>query len=167
MIGKRNGFGVYKSKRGSRYEGQWADDVRSGLGNMTFTTPSLDDKSGEDNSKWAGSYDGQWENNLKHGKGVFLYENGDKYDGSWKEGKKCGFGKYTYANGDRYEGEFHADNMHGVGVFLNSEGHASGRWQNDVRIGRFVVTNSQGTFEEIYDTKGSMTSRNKLNLDGK
>lgn len=84
----RNGKGVYTfaeegKLKGAKYEGEYVDGKRHGLG--TFTYP--------DHSK----YIGQWKDGMRHGHGLYTYKNGDKYVGSWEFDQRAGNGTYVYS----------------------------------------------------------------------
>jgi len=144
--GQRDGYGVYISAAGHRYEGMWKDDMRHGKGSLSFVSKHGGDASG---TGWSGTYDGEWMNNKKHGHGVFKYLNGDKYEGKWVDGMKEGYGIYTYHNGDRYEGLFQQNDMHGHGKFTSSNGDVVvGHWRKDVQHGPCLFIGSDGTKRE-------------------
>ena len=69
-----NGKGTYIYYDGTKYVGEWKDDMRNGQG--TYTN-YVGDK-----------YVGQWKDNKKNGQGTLTYANGDKYVGQWKDGNK-------------------------------------------------------------------------------
>ena len=73
--GIRSGTGIYRYyKSVHRYEGGWEENVKSGIGKMTYNN--------------IGEYHGYWENGRRHGEGMFTYKNGDVYSGWWKYGEK-------------------------------------------------------------------------------
>lgn len=65
-----------------RYQGEYSNGCRSGIGKMTF--PS------------GGVYYGQWSDNTMSGEGTFKYVNGDIYSGGWSNDQKHGEGKYLF-----------------------------------------------------------------------
>ena len=88
------------------YEGDWKQNVKQGIGKMTFKEPSKNPDA-EGALREVGSYYGYWENNKKHGEGVFSYENGDIYSGWWANGVKHGKGTYIIkATGQKIQGEW-------------------------------------------------------------
>ena len=69
LDGHRAGNGIYRYfKSGHKYEGEWKDNVKQGIGKMTYNG--------------VGAYHGYWENGRRHGEGVFTYKNGDVYSDS-------------------------------------------------------------------------------------
>jgi hypothetical protein len=57
--GKKHGYGLYKSKNGNQYLGEWQNDRREGLGIVQVGNGDV--------------FEGQFENNLKCGIGVYHY----------------------------------------------------------------------------------------------
>jgi hypothetical protein len=94
--GKRHGIGTYISPTGTRYEGEWKDNGASGHGVCHYA----------DGMK----YDGQFESGERHGKGVLISPVGDRYEGEFKNDFAHGEGVYTWGDGVRSEGEFREGN---------------------------------------------------------
>ncbi len=65
-------------KDGSKYVGEFKDDIKQGYGRMTWANGD--------------QYEGQWVNDAINGKGVFTWANGDRYDGQWAANKRSGQG---------------------------------------------------------------------------
>ena len=65
---KRNGKGIMKYNTSRIYEGDWADDFRSGKGYERFGS---------------NTYVGEFKKSKPWGKGVFKWNNGEVYDGEW------------------------------------------------------------------------------------
>ena len=84
LDGKREGRGIYRYfEKGDKYEGQWEDNARHGIGKMVYNN--------------IGEYHGYWENGKRHGEGVFTYQKtGDVYSGWWRFGEKEGHGTYVF-----------------------------------------------------------------------
>eukprot|EP00826_Nyctotherus_ovalis_P038780 TRINITY_DN3654_c0_g1_i3.p1 TRINITY_DN3654_c0_g1~~TRINITY_DN3654_c0_g1_i3.p1 ORF type:complete len:180 (-),score=4.65 TRINITY_DN3654_c0_g1_i3:798-1337(-) len=88
-------IGVYLYADGSKYEGEFRDNMRNGFGTL-----------------------------MGNCEGTYYFTNGNAYVGEWKDEKREGkgmdvgdcLGKITYANGDRYEGEWKGDRMTGNGM---------------------------------------------------
>mmetsp|Transcript_60637 Transcript_60637/g.126999 ORF Transcript_60637/g.126999 Transcript_60637/m.126999 type:complete len:120 (-) Transcript_60637:998-1357(-) len=74
----KNGYFVKNWGDGSRYEGEWVDDMMTGRGFMI----------------WADGrrYDGEWLENRCNGRGVLTYKNGRRYEGEYKLDKMHGRG---------------------------------------------------------------------------
>ncbi len=109
MKNKRHGKGAFFYPDGSKYDGDWNENVREGYG--TYTYPNND------------TYEGEWKNHQRHGKGTYtyaatskirfcffsLFENifiEAKYIGTWNNGKRQGPGEMQF-NQYRYVGKFH------------------------------------------------------------
>ena len=110
---------------GSRYCGEFKDNVRHGRGKVTFA----------DNN----SYEGEYRNDMQHGQGVFKWADGKSYEGKWKDNMRDGQGivvsdKFTYS------GQFKNDKMHGNGkvsfllVLLRDVTYAMQMMYNDGRL---------------------------------
>ena len=70
-FGLRDGQGVNIWSDGSRYNGEWKNDLRHGKGIMIRS----------DGDK----YEGEWKDDKRNGRGTCIYSNGDKYDGEWED----------------------------------------------------------------------------------
>ena len=126
--GIREGNGLYHyAGRAEKYDGDWAKNVKHGIGRMTYF------KEGE--------YNGYWENGRRHGEGVFTYANGDVYSGWWKFGEKEGTGTYIFkSNGMKLYGDWTAgsitsgkwiypNGMYYEGKFENNKPKGEGKWR--------------------------------------
>ncbi len=78
--GKASGFGIALFDTGSRYEGEWKDNLRHGEG--AFYWPD-----GE-------CYQGEYQNDLRNGYGTYFWPNGEKYVGNWKNDQRDGEGVF-------------------------------------------------------------------------
>ncbi|MBR2024396.1 MAG: hypothetical protein IKA02_01160, partial [Clostridia bacterium] len=113
--GKRNGYGVYTWNSGSRYQGEWVDDVRLGYGRFFWTD--------------GGRYEGMWKNDKMNGMGVYYGANGSYYAGEWKDDNKYR-GKQFYSWGT-YEGEWANKTWCGYGVeVVNGVATFEGYWKD-------------------------------------
>ena len=116
---------------GSRYEGDWKNDVMSGLGRLFYDSGSL-------------AYEGGFLNNKVDGHGIMYNELigqasqpkkaslllGDldlvqddwiSFEGVFKQDAKHGPGQWSLANGDVFSGEFANDKANGKGVYRISQ----------------------------------------------
>ena len=67
----------------NKYEGEWKENNKHGIGKMTFGNE--------------GEYFGRFENGKRHGEGVFKYKKTKNvYSGSWKYGVKHGKGEFIF-----------------------------------------------------------------------
>lgn len=71
--GKRNGKGVCIGVDGSKYEGEYKDDLRHGAGEYHYPD--------------GGVYKGTWKSDLPDGKGEFFDNSGKVVTGTWSKGK--------------------------------------------------------------------------------
>ena len=60
--------------KGSRYEGDFKENMRNGYGIYILPDKSV--------------YNGQWRENMMNGRGVFTWPDHSVYDGEWKDGKR-------------------------------------------------------------------------------
>jgi len=61
--GQRHGYGIYTSKNGNQYRGEWQHDQREGLGVVKIGQGDV--------------FEGQFKGNLKNGVGVYHYDDGE------------------------------------------------------------------------------------------
>lgn len=114
--GKRHGDGSYVSADGTaRYDGQWRNGKREGLGRLTYSP---------DGSSF---YEGGWKDGQKHGQGKQLWHSGNLYEGHWELGKMRGLGTMIWKIGpsggcEQYTGQWENNLPHGEGThtWLNS-----------------------------------------------
>lgn len=138
--GFRCGWGAYTfGKNGDAYVGQFEQNLKHGLGKMTYSSSTggdEEDEAEEGQSKNRGGFYHGYFTKGKRGcpehkkdvsgettksEGTFTYVNGDVYIGQWKEGKKHGKGTYSYsADGSKLKGEWAEGKMtNGQWIFPN------------------------------------------------
>lgn len=100
----KNGYGVWRSPKGSYYEGQWVNNRQHGPGLFKHKTST---------------YKGEFKNFLKDGFGQQNFANGDKYVGQYKEGRPHGKGKYSWFQSGFYEGTFNQGMREGKGKWVS------------------------------------------------
>ena len=92
------GFGVFWSKTGDRYEGEWLQGRRHGQGRQTYGGRFPDGFGGD-------VYEGDWVQDKRDGHGVMQMANGDCFEGEWAGDLKHGRGTFFYQlHGGVYEG---------------------------------------------------------------
>lgn len=108
---------------GSRYEGDYLNDMRDGTGAHYFANGDR--------------YEGDWVADVMHGKGTFYYSNGHRYEGEFQDGLQQGTGAYYFVEeGERYEGEFAVDMFYGAGTYFYKDGSRyEGDWMYGLREG--------------------------------
>ena len=165
----KHGHGKQTWSNGTIYEGNWENNVISGVGKLTDPLPlgkvmyiptyqgnfENNQKSGHGTMIYAdGSvYTGDWQNDTMHGNGRIQYKDGDIYVGSWVNGIKHGKGKQSY-HGDpdftEYEGDFENEEPHGKGTMKFRDGSRyEGDWDQGNMHGRGKFYDQEGTM--IYD----------------
>lgn len=137
----RNGHGSCIYPDGKRYDGEWKDDKRNGLGVLTW-----DIRIGR---RFLGSggpclknfnyYEGDWQDDERSGYGVLCERGIGKYMGSWKNDKREGFGIYEWetpvidGKSPTYERKWHRDQKNGYGKFDSRNGAKfEGTWLDDL-----------------------------------
>lgn len=145
---KKHGKGTLILGNGSRYEGNWRNDVMSGIGKLFYDTNIL-------------AYQGGFLNNKVEGHGIMhndqfldgdskspsctfdfrdlgsVKDNWVSFDGSFMGDMKEGVGKWHLADGSIFVGEFKKDKAHGDGVFhVGGEGGevVTGRWKDNLLV---------------------------------
>ena len=146
LDGNKHGKGVLLLSNGSRYEGDWKNDVMSGLGKLYYSSGSL-------------AYEGGFKDNKVHGKGIMhnefnneseinfeakikfenfskVGENWISFEGIFHNDMKNGIGKWHFSNGDVFIGEFVSDKVDGKGMFISDFGRKKiiGIWKNNLLI---------------------------------
>lgn len=122
---------VYKN--GDKYEGDWEEDLRSGLGIYYSYVNGL----------YKIRYSGEWRSDRPHGRGVLYTDKGEPYEGDFVDGLRHGQGRQVYGGrpldgfgGDTYEGEWFEDKRQGRGTLTLGNGDIyEGLWQNDLKHG--------------------------------
>lgn len=163
---RSNCFGEAIYADGTKYVGEWKDNMRDGQGTAIFEKKM---------QIWGTAfgpyvkYTGSWRNDKIDGYGVLTfasgadfkghlkiedygridffdgygkmtYANGDIFDGSFINGLANGKGLRVFINGDRYVGEFRGNEISGEGTLYLSNGD---RYHGGFRLGKFQ---GQGTY---------------------
>jgi len=164
---QRQGPGVYReNKTGSVYDGDWKDNMRHGVGVLTFASGL--EYSGEffkDSIHGQGTvtlidssvYTGSFFNGLFHGNGT-LEDSATKsvYTGEFSNGVREGEGEEGYHDGTKYKGEYMNGKRQGFGTLFDAEGNAlyKGNWVEDAWHGKgtlFRHKQSGSSWEGIYE----------------
>ena len=106
--GKANGKGIWYGNSGSKYEGDWRNDLKDGKGTYYYN----------DGDK----YEGDFRNGLRDGKGIYYFNNGIRYEGDWRNGEKDGNGIFYFPNGERMVGDFSNGKATGLHVTITKNG---------------------------------------------
>lgn len=148
----RMGHGTCIYTDGTRYDGEWKDDKRNGLGVLTWDIriKHVGYFWGKGPSpKNLNSYEGDWMDDQREGYGIQRDRGSGMYQGLWKNGQREGFGRYEWENANGkitndhyYEGEWHHDKREGYGKVEDPKGVVfEGKWMND----RPVIPKTGGT----------------------
>ena len=87
-----NGQGTLTWTDGTKYEGEFKDDLANGQGTITWTNGA--------------TYVGEFKDNKRNGQGTMTYVNGNKYVGEFKDDLFNGQGTFTFKDGDKKVGEW-------------------------------------------------------------
>ena len=77
-----NGEGKITYENGDEFQGQWADGLKHGYGELRCKNGKI--------------YKGQYENDEKTGEGTMIWPDKRRYQGDWVNGKQHGIGLYTF-----------------------------------------------------------------------
>lgn len=102
----RNGYGVYRSRGGQEYRGEWKNGKKEGFGIASYGT---------------GEYFGGWKDNKREGHGIMAIHTGDVFEGEWSAHAKNGVGAYHYRDGETDVSFYKDDKRVGYGVRWGSE----------------------------------------------
>lgn len=83
--GKAHGVGVGLFSTGSRYEGQWFNNLKHGKGVFQWQDGA--------------TYDGAYKDDLRHGTGTYHWPDGQKFVGEWEKDVRSGQGTFYDAKG--------------------------------------------------------------------
>jgi hypothetical protein len=108
----KHGYGKHTWSNGTVYEGNWENNVISGVGRLTDPLPN---KPGE--MVYMPTHEGNFANNQKSGHGAMIYADGSVYTGDWQNDKINGNGRMQYNDGDTYIGSWENDMEHGKGKY--------------------------------------------------
>ncbi|KAK6314115.1 hypothetical protein J4Q44_G00155740 [Coregonus suidteri] len=115
---KRNGPGVQQWSDGSKYEGEFVNDLKHGTGVFTWTNGEF--------------YDGSFYKDYRHGNGTYSWPAGFKFVGKFYLNRKEGYGIQTFPDGTTFQGLYHADERFGPGVVTYPDGRQDvGLWHRE------------------------------------
>ncbi|OMJ88251.1 hypothetical protein SteCoe_9834 [Stentor coeruleus] len=148
--GMKAGQGIEIRKDGSKYTGNFRDDLRDGKGRLIYANGDYYEgvfKKGKAEGKgkyvaYEGvTYEGQYKNDMKNGFGKELWADGSEFEGFFENNLKIGHGKFKWKDGSVYEGEFNDDKIEGTGCYswINGKKY-EGQWRNNKMHGKGVFT---------------------------
>jgi len=133
--GKKEGRGNFTWDNGTKYAGEWQNDMMKGFGTL-----SLPD---------GARYDGYWRNGKREGFGTYKWENGDSYQGQFKDNKRIGDGILKMKDGSEYSGQWANNMANGKGTFTwSNKTKYIGEWKDDKRHGQGVTISVSGKIEQ-------------------
>jgi hypothetical protein len=113
------------------YAGNWASDMKNGVGRCYDKTGTLLYYGDYHNDKPTETYPQSNDDTYKFE--CIEYPNADTYLGETKNGKRAGLGIMIYENGDAWYGEWKDDGKNGKGIDLLFDGSTkAGRWRDGV-----------------------------------
>mmetsp|Transcript_10214 Transcript_10214/g.14447 ORF Transcript_10214/g.14447 Transcript_10214/m.14447 type:complete len:862 (+) Transcript_10214:24-2609(+) len=119
----------------SRYEGEFKENARHGVGRYVLPDGSV--------------YDGEWRDNVPCGRGTFHWVDGSTYVGLWKDGKRNGQGTLQTSDGFTYDGAWVRNAMEGRGIATYPNGQRyEGLWMGGRREGRGTIHFTNGAVYE-------------------
>ncbi|XP_062411975.1 ankyrin repeat and MYND domain-containing protein 1-like [Sardina pilchardus] len=111
----RNGFGVQQWPDGSRYEGEFKNDLKHGVGVYSWPNGEI--------------YKGSFYKDYRHGKGTYTWPDGSKFSGKFYLNRKEGYGVQLLPDSSFFKGLYHADERFGPGVLTYADGRLdAGLW---------------------------------------
>ncbi|XP_041913548.1 ankyrin repeat and MYND domain-containing protein 1 isoform X2 [Alosa sapidissima] len=111
----RNGLGVQEWPDGSKYEGEFVNDLKHGVGVYSWPNGEI--------------YEGSFYKDYRHGKGTYTWPDGSKFSGKFYLNRKEGYGVQLSQDGSFFKGLYHADERFGPGVFTYADGRQDvGLW---------------------------------------
>lgn len=123
---KRNGYGMQEWPDGSKYEGEYINNLKHDTG--VFTWPN-----GE-------FYKGSFFRDCRHGNGMYSWPDGSKFTGKFYLNRKEGYGVHIFPDGSTFQGLYHADQRFGPGVMTYPDGRQDvGLWHRQ-RLLRLCTT---------------------------
>ncbi|KAL2089312.1 hypothetical protein ACEWY4_014000 [Coilia grayii] len=104
----RNGLGSQEWPDGSRYEGEFENDLKHGVGVYSWPNGEV--------------YEGGFYKDYRHGKGTYTWPDGSKFTGKFYLNRKEGYGVQCFPDGSVFKGLYHADERLGPGVLTYANG---------------------------------------------
>ena len=139
--GDFNGLGIFENDDGRKYEGEFLNNDRDGIGMYTdeglvyYGEFKKDERCGfgiEINrfDPYGTRYDGEWTDNGLTGTGLLFYENGMIYIGPLVKCQRYGIGKLVFRDGSYYIGGFKEDfKVQGKTYYSEEKGIFDAKWQ--------------------------------------
>jgi hypothetical protein len=133
LIGKEGNFFFIGCPECKYYAGNWANDVKNGIGKCYDKTGKMIYHGYYNNERPTDSYPQSHDDTYKFE--CIESNNGDMYLGETYQGIKQGLGIFFWANGDAWYGEWKNGDRNGNGIELHYDGTVkAGRWANNAYL---------------------------------
>lgn len=141
--GELEGRGLFITRAGDRYEGDWRAGQKHGFGRYQYPSGAVyegqfveNEKQGYGRFVWPDGieYRGQWYAGEPHGAGSVALPGGATFEGRYDSGEVvAGNGIKVFPDGSRYFGQFRGGRREGLGLLLDAQGAEiyRGRWRAD------------------------------------
>ncbi|XP_056615911.1 ankyrin repeat and MYND domain-containing protein 1-like [Triplophysa dalaica] len=128
---KRNGYGIQEWSEGSKYEGEFKNNLKHGTGVYTWPNGEF--------------FKGSFFRDCRHGNGMYSWPDGSKFTGKFYLNHKEGYGVHVFPDGWTFQGLYHADERFGPGIMTYPDGRQDvGLWHRQ-RLVR-LCTSLEGGF---------------------
>ena len=124
----QHGYGEENFPDGSRYEGNYVEGEKVGFGRFTWSDQSF--------------YEGSFEkNSVISGKGLYQWKEGKYFKGDWRNNKMHGTGIFQWKDGKQFIGEYKFDKKEGYGRYIwKPDRYFEGFWKDGKQHGNgFIV----------------------------
>ena len=149
----QDGYGTNIQTDGDKYVGNWSEGAREGYGTLTIKNSTESEGIGKNATKYVGYFRG----NQMEGYGTLTYHDGRKYEGNFYFGTFKGYGTMTWPDGTEYVGNFEDDLFNGYGTYTLSDGTVyKGTWKD----GKLITPDGPET--EDVESEVSSTDCNSL-----
>jgi len=180
----RDGYGVYTYPNSFfRYEGEWSKGVKQGFGRFKMRDGSYyegqftdGEITGEGRRYWPHTnsiYEGTFDQGELCGRGQMTYGNGSLYEGQWMDNKREGEGVLQDICGNVYKGSFYQNKRHGDGVQTYKNGNKyDGGWINDLQHGHGLMSFADKSIYEgqwrcgLMNGEGSLVHSSDMTYNG-
>ncbi|MFT7809312.1 ankyrin repeat and MYND domain-containing protein 1 [Arapaima gigas] len=113
--GHKHGRGVQKWSDGSRYQGQFANNLKEGTGVYTWPNGEV--------------YQGSFYKDSRHGEGVYCWPGGSRFVGKFYLNEREGYGTQYFPDGTVFQGLYRRGERFGPGVATYPDGRQDvGMW---------------------------------------
>ena len=151
----RHGRGIHQHLNGTKYDGDWSQDIKQGYGQITSASNEHIYRGTFKNGNYengkgvrqvnGGSYTGSFKKGLIYGQGTMFFSDGREYRGRWKKNIITGFGTMKWPSGRTYKGLWDENEIAGHGLMIQTDGTLdTGNWKT-MANGSIVMKNSDNS----------------------